>query len=167
MLSNVRHYQCKRWEDVVLCAGLQAQGRGTLLLKVLLSLWEQLKKCHGTIPPPRHCIYLHFSYISYACCLRQAAFSSRTDALPTTWHGLCFCWELFMPLKPSTKVLLNNGILPPSRWLCRQVRKAFGLGWFPGRQVSSQGKCSGDEQAESLSWKSRVSPAAANCSKRR
>lgn len=59
--------------------------------------------------------------------------------------------------------------LPPSRWLSRQVRKAFGLGWFPGRQVSSQGKCAGDEQAGSrqCSWKSWVSPAAANWSKRR
>lgn len=40
-------------------------------------------------PTPRHCIALHFSYTSCACCLRQTAFSSRTDALPATWHGLC------------------------------------------------------------------------------
>lgn len=38
--------------------------------------------------------------------------------------------------------------LPHSRRLLRQVRKAFGLGGLPCKQVSSQGKYSGDEQAE-------------------
>lgn len=76
-------------------------------------------------PTPRHCIPLSFS--SYACYLRQTAFSSRTDALPTTWHGLCSCWELFMPLKLSTKVLLNNGICPLPDGCADRSGKRLGL----------------------------------------
>lgn len=78
-------------------------------------------------PTPRHCVSLHFSYTSYACCLRQAAFSSRTDALSSTWHDPCSCWEIFMPLKPSTKVLLNNGICPLPDGCADRSGKRLGL----------------------------------------
>ena len=65
-------------------------------------------------PTPRHHISLRLSYRPYAHCLREEmeAFASRTGALLTVQQGPRSWGELLMPLDPSTKVLLNNGICP-------------------------------------------------------
>lgn len=112
ILANVTHYQ--EWNDISLCAGLEAERRGPPLLKMLLSLWEQLKNGHGTIPP-QDTVFLsahHTDKMVIAWNRRQSAFASRTGGLSTMQQGLCSWWETLLSLDPSTKVLLNNGICP-------------------------------------------------------
>lgn len=122
MLSSVR---LPRDEKLSFVQGKKHSGEKLNCSRCCSLLPGAAEKMPQHHPTPRHCIPLHFSYIS--CCLRQAAFSSRTDALPTTWHGLCSCWELFVPLKPSTKALLNNGTCPLPDGCTDRSGKRLGL----------------------------------------